>query len=53
MREFRSWRAASREVAEIVERAGPRIALAGAVVFVMAAASVLLRFWVLVPGAAS
>jgi hypothetical protein len=50
MREFRGWRAASHEVAEIVHTAGPRIALAGAVVFAMAAVPVLLRFWILVPG---
>jgi uncharacterized membrane protein YdfJ with MMPL/SSD domain len=50
MREVKGWRAASHEVAELVRTAGPRIALAGAVVFVMAAAPVLLRFWVFVPG---
>jgi len=53
MSQSRSWRVASHELAEFVQEAGPRIALAGAVVFVMAAASVLLRIWILVPGAAS
>jgi hypothetical protein len=53
MREFRGCRAASHELAEFVHTAGPRIALVGTVVFVMAAAPVLLRFWFLVPGWAS
>jgi hypothetical protein len=50
MREFRGWRAVSQELAEIVETAGPRIVLAGAVVFAMAAVAMLLRFWILIPG---
>ena len=50
MREFRGWRAALQELAEIVHTAGPRIALAAVVVFAMAAVPVLLRFWIVVPG---
>jgi hypothetical protein len=50
MREFRGWRAASREWADIVRTAGPRIALAGAVAIAMVAVPMLLRFRAFIPG---
>ena len=44
------WRATAVELAELVHTAGPRIALLGAAFFVLVAAPLILRFWVLLPG---
>ena len=43
------WHAAAVEVAELVRTAGPRIALAGAVIVALIAAQLILRYWVFLP----
>jgi len=43
------WHAAATELAEVVRMAGPRIALAGAVIVALIAAPLILRYWVLLP----
>jgi hypothetical protein len=49
MREFRDWRAASRELVDIAERTGPRIALAGAVACLMLGVPLALRYLAFLP----
>jgi hypothetical protein len=53
MNGYRNWRAASSELAEIVHTAGPRVALVGIVISALVAAPMLLRMWIVLPGAAS
>ena len=45
MREFRSWRAASHELADIVRTTGPRIALIGFVCAGFAAVPTIIRYY--------
>jgi hypothetical protein len=53
MRSFAKWRAASRELAEVVQVAGPRVAVAAAVAAGFVVAPILLRLAFLLPGSAS
>jgi hypothetical protein len=50
MSQSRSWRVASHELAEFVQEAGPRIALAGAVACLIFVVPMTLRFWAFFPG---
>jgi hypothetical protein len=53
MNGYKNWRAASDELAEIVRVAGPRVALIGTVLCALAAAPIVLRMLIVLPGAAS
>jgi hypothetical protein len=50
MRGSRSWRVASRELAEVVQVAAPRVVLAAAVAAALVVVPVLLRLAVFLPG---
>ena len=53
MRSFGRWHAASRELAEFVQVAGPRVAVAAAMAAGLVSLPFLLRLAVLMPGSAS
>jgi len=51
MNRYRTWRAASREVAEIVDAARPRVALIGAAMAALVGVPIVLRLLMFFPGA--